>query len=140
MKSVNFSLKMAIQLTTFELYEILDPKERTNGAYNGGETLEDAINTDWKHPLDNASLKYRHIYQCVEPYGGSNLTHYQMPNGDVFPVYHVDEYEIKHHVKTFMFAKNFKTIEEARAACIKLQEENPKGRKRIYRVWQVRED
>lgn len=123
-------------MTKYRLYEVYADGDPDKGCgYNGGDTLEEAINVDWK----KGDSQFRQITR-FDPKWRSNLEYYQRPDGDVIKFYHVDEYEIKHGVKTFRWSECYETIEEARIECTKRQEENPKGRKRIYRVWEVREN
>lgn len=118
---------MPIEWTKYFIYEYYDDKDGVG--YTGGNTLKEARATPWR----KETSPERHISTRSKDY-------IQKSDGTVYKLYHVDFWIVKGKEKQLYGKPNlYETIDAAQKACQELLDKNPKGRKRNYITYSVRE-
>ena len=116
--------------TKYNIYEYFDDGKGIG--YNGGDHLKDAVETPWK--TDTSKQRRISCYETGKDYA-------QMRDGTIHKLFHVDWWEVKGKEKIKIGTTSCHvTLDEAKKACKKMLEENPRGRKRNYIDYVVRED
>ena len=123
-------------LTDYHICEYFEDGKITS--YNGGDTLDEAINTPW---VSETSTD-RCIYLLRTEFHHNNRIFHQQrsQNPMLIKIYHVDEYKVTGKEKIYNHrTTEHASLEEAQEECQTHLNNNPKGRKRNYLTYQVRE-